>query len=556
MIPGGKQMKGSRKLWMIFAAIFLVMAVMAGCNTEVVNEENEKPEKQEKQEENNAKEAFVLGSEQLDITMFGNYDWYTMPGWGQDASSAWIKENKKVNITAIDGGGKAEQKLTTMIAGNSLPDFIWTDKGADVERLREGGALVALDPYLDKYTNLRDWFGEEGLNMLRSEDGKLYQFPNWYNAKPFGNAGYVVNKAIYEELGSPVLETTEDLYNYLVMVKEKFPDVIPFETDIEAQGVNVLYSAFAENESPANITNIAVPKGDKLVSIFSDPAFVESMKYSSRLFREGLMTQDVLTQDQDMVLQKVTTGKVAVYASASPTNNAGLGHYNLIKDNPDGGYFMIWPIHKEGLDKNKIYPGAYNMMGWNVSVITQNAKDPERVFAFLDWLTGPEGQATLTFGPTGEYWDGFNAAGLPNFTDKYHEDPEGAAQAEKDTLNLAWVGNSNFLDTAKAKFEETLPMEKRNWTTHWQNTVTWPTQYDATQYLNIAPLPESDEGIIKQRIGEILEEARAQALYSKSDEEVEAIYENAEKQAQSVGYEKLLEFNTKKWQENLAKLNK
>ncbi|GAB2532707.1 extracellular solute-binding protein [Gracilibacillus alcaliphilus] len=547
-------MKFKQQHWYTLLILLLTVGIIAGCSESSTNTDADSDQEETENGETADGEPFVLGEEPLEITMFGNYDWYTMPGWGDDEATAWIKENKQVDITAVDGGGNAEQRLTTMIAGEDLPDFIWTDRGTPVERLREGGALVPLDPYLDKYTNLRDWFGEAGINMLRSEDGHLYQFPNWYNSSPFGNAGYVVNKGIYEELGSPPLETTDDLYEYLKLVQENYPDVIPFEVGIDGQGINVLYSAFAEGESPANINNIAVPQGDQLVSIFTDENYIESMKYASQLFRERLITQDALTQDQDMLIEKVTTGNLAVYAAASPTDHARTGHYALQEEDPDGGYFMIWPIHKEGLDKNEIYPGSYNMMGWNVSVITKAAEDPEKVFAFLDWLTGPEGQASLIFGPEGKYWDGFDEEGFPRFTDAYYEDPEGLATIEEDTANFQWNGNSNFLDTAKANFEATLSEEHRNWTTHWQHTITWDTQYDATQYLNISPLPESEEGIIQQRIGEIFEEARAEALYAQSDEEVEAIMARAEESAQSVGYQTLLDFQTEKWQENLATL--
>ncbi|MDY7043213.1 extracellular solute-binding protein [Virgibacillus sp. M23] len=529
-----------------------VPIIISGCKDKESNVEADTGGKEKRGND----ELFKLGEEPLEITMFGNYDWYTMPPWGEDVATKWIKENKKVDITAIDGGGNAAQRLSTMIASNDLPDFIWLDKGTDVERLRKGGALVPLDPYLDKYTNLQEWFGESGINMLRSEDGKLYQYPNWYNAKPFGNAGYVVNKGIYEELGSPPLETTEDLYNYLKQVKENYPNITPFETDVEGQGINVLYSAFAENQSPSNIRINAVPEGDKLTSIFTNEEYVESLQYASKLYREGLITQDALTQDRDMVTEKVSSGRVAVYASASPTDLARPGHYNLQEEDSDDGYFMVWPIAKAGLNKDNIYPGAYDMMGWNVSVITKSAEDPEAVFAFLDWLTGPEGQSVLIFGPEGKYWDGFDEEGYPQFTEKYVSDPEGAGKIEEDTLNFQWNGNSNFLDTAKAKFTETLPQEDRNWTTHWQNEITWKTQYDATAYLGIDPLPETTEGQIQQSVGEIAEVARAEALNAKSDEEVIKILEEAEKSAQSVGYADLLAYKTKEWQKNLETLGK
>ena len=87
----------------------------------------------------------VFGEDPLEFTFYGNYDWYVMPSWGEDAATAWIKENKKVNIVPISSGGSAVQKMSTMITGGTLPDVIWGERGADVERLRAAGKLVALD---------------------------------------------------------------------------------------------------------------------------------------------------------------------------------------------------------------------------------------------------------------------------------------------------------------------------------------------------------------------------------------------------------------------------
>ena len=58
-------------------------------------------------------------------------------------------------------------------------------------------------------------------------------------------------------------------------------------------------------------------------------------------------------------------------------------HAELVAKDPEAGYFMIWPIHKEGLDKNKIFPGTYTQLGWNVSVITKVAKILKR--SLLSW---------------------------------------------------------------------------------------------------------------------------------------------------------------------------
>lgn len=548
------------QLMIIFMAVAFILAGCSGGGDNSASGGNSAETPKENsgntgtnQAESAESQLFELGKEPLEFTLYGNYDWYTMPKWGADETTAWVKENKKVNITEIPNGGNTVQKLNTMIASGDLPDVIWGERGADVERLREAGLLVPLDDYIEKYPNLKKWLDPKAMNMLRSPDGKLYQFPNWYTNRPNGNAGWVVNKKIYKELGSPKLETTDDLYNYLKLVKEKYPDVIPLETDLasEGHGLDQIYSAFKEN----NLSfprYFAVPNGDKMTSIYKDEPFRESVVYAAKLFREKLMTQDAMTQTRDQVQEKLMNGRVAVYTSSNPTLYAMQAHAALTQNDPDAGYFMIWPIHKEGLDKNKIYPGTYNMLGWNAAVITTSAKNPEAIFAFLDWWTGPEGMTLQMWGVEGEFWEGREADGItPKFTEKYTQEKEKLADYQAKMDPLMWVGNTVYVDDIKGKFEATLPESERNWSTYWQYEITWKTQGDATEFINLFPLPDTEEGITFQSGKDIWQKARAQALYAKTDEEALAILDKAHEDTMAIGFEKLLDYYTQRWHENL-----
>ncbi|MBS4220780.1 extracellular solute-binding protein [Bacillus sp. FJAT-49711] len=537
-------------------ALLMVFAVLSGCSKDSSGDSKGNDSNGSK-DSGSKSEGFVLGEDELEYTMYGHYDWYTMPNWGEDEATKWIKENKKVNVKPISSGGNAAQKFNTMIVGNDLPDVMWLDRNADLDRLRNNDMLVPLDEYIEKYPNIKEWVGESTLNMLRAEDGHIYTIPNWYTTQPNGNSGYVVNEKIYKELGSPKLETTDDLYAYLKQVKEKYPDVLPFEVG-QGGGLDVLYSAFAEEHPNMFMSQHFVPNGDKLSSIFTDPVFREAMVYMNKLYSERLISQDTLTQTAEQVKEKIVSGKFAVFAESSPTEHGSLAHTELKAEDPDAGLKMIWPIHKEGLDKEKITPGTWSQLGWNVSVITKAAKNPEAIFAFLDWMVGPEGQRTIFWGPEGLYWEGTQAvegiAEAPVFTDKYLTDVENLSKLMNTTNSFQWVGNTVYIDKSKTAFEMTLPEEQQNWDTRYQMSITWKTQMNSTEFQNLSPLPETEEGMAEQRVNEIYDEARAKALHAKSEDEVIKILDAAEKDAQAVGYEKLLEFKTQKWQDNKAKM--
>ncbi|GAB2671646.1 extracellular solute-binding protein [Paenibacillus thermoaerophilus] len=503
-------------------------------------------------------DVFQIGSEPVSFTLFGNYGWYTQPRWGEDIFTKAIKEKYKIDIVPIQAGGNAEAKLNTMIASNDLPDVIWGERDG-FNRLIENGQIVPLDPYLDKYPNLKKWAGDEVLNMLRHTDGKLYLFPNWYTNKPTGNAGYVVNKKIYEELGKPKLETTDDLYAYLKLVKEKYGDsIIPFEPGqaSEGKGVDLLYSAFRENNPATFMGNLrAVPKDGKFTSIFADPVFKEALTFVNKLHREKLMTQDALTQKVDQVQEKLNQGRVAVYADITAIEYAGPADALLKQKDPNAGYFMIWPIHKPGLDKNKITVAHYDRLGWNAAAITKKAKDPEKIFAVLDWMTGEQGTREIIWGPEGMYWQGTDSEGLPLLLDTFVTDPDRQKNMSA-TDNLQFVGNAAFNDKIKLKAEQKLPPEKRSWATTYQDSITWKTHIDLTPMRGIEPPKDSEEGVIRERIIELYKKARAQAILAKSEQEVSDIIDKAEKDAQSLGYQKLLDYYTAKWKANEAKMAK
>jgi ABC-type glycerol-3-phosphate transport system substrate-binding protein len=383
----------------------------------------------------------------------------------------------------------------------------------------------------------------------------LYQFPNWYTKTPIGNGGYIINKKIYKELGSPKLETFDDLYQYLKLVKDKYPKVIPYEAEIKGQGIDELYSGFANDHPILFLSQMLVPQGDKLTSIFADPVFKETMQYASKLFREKLVTQDALTQTLDQVSEKLTTGRVAVASAFNVTNLGKKGNVALKEKDPDAGYSIIWPLHKVGVDKDKVRANHYDVLGWNVNVISKNAKNPEGIFAYLDWLTGEDGQRVITWGPEGTYWQGKDAIGAPMLTKKFFDDEKEYSRLYGVWDTFTWAGNTSFQDSVRPSILKQYPPGKGDWAVDAQSNVTHKTSYDVTQFINLDPAPDSEEGIIAQKVTDIFTQTRAKLIFAKSDEEVTSLLSKAETDANKAGYEKLLKYKTDRWQQNLKKMN-
>ncbi|MCC3376038.1 extracellular solute-binding protein [Cohnella sp. REN36] len=493
----------------------------------------------------------------LTFSIYPNYDWWTMQAWGDDPISKWIQDNKKVTLKPISSGGAAATKLNTMEVSGSLPDVIILDR-KDVPRFVENDQLVALDPYLDKYPNAKAAIGEETLNMLRAKDGKIYMLPNWFATKPTNNAGWVVNMQIYKALGSPKLETFDDLEAYLKLVKAKYPDVIPLEVGFQGDGIDTLiYAGMAEDHPSfyANDSMFVYPDGDKLKPVLEDPALKEAWQFASRLFREKLITQDAFTQTNDQYLEKVNSGRVAIFATGSVGNDGEQALRLLQAKDPSFEYKVFWPLHKAGLDPNKIWPGNWNSLGWNAVVITKNAKDPEQIFAFYDWLISQEGQTVTFFGPKGLLWDELTPDGVP----VPNEYAKKVSPEELEKIHPGqWtelLGNSAMIDRIKTEQEKLKPAEQMSWLVRSQQEVLWKTSMNVDPFVNSDPDPNAPEGVAATHMVDFFKQTFAKAIYAKSDQEVSDIMDKANADSAKFGFDKYVQFKTEKWKENVQKLN-
>lgn len=509
--------------------------------------------KSEEETANANVEDFTFGEDELSFTWYDNSDTAAATIWADTSiPEKWIQENKKVNIKYMDPGGASAEKLATMIASDSFPDLMTMLRGQDTEKLIAAKKVVPINEYMDKYTVMRDDLGGAGiLKLFEQPDGKIYEIPNWANAagKPNGNNAWVVNTKFYNELGRPEIKTLDDFYNYLKAVKEAYPDVIPYETTDVFQGERYVLAAMAEEMPPDMLDYFAYVDGDSLKSIFKHPAYRETMLFLNKLFREKLMTQDAFSQTADQVKEKLANCKVAVTTSAiSACENTRA---DLQKFGAD--WETITPPMKEGLDREKTYSQGYDRMGWTELLISKDAKNPEGIYAYLDWVYSPEGQRLFNYGPQGMYYDEVTPEGYPILKERWFTTADPAKEL-KGNGGYAGLGNTSYVDAAGIYVDENAPADKQSWGKKQQLTNIWPYAKDISEFSGIIPGAATDEGLIYQTVTDLHKQARAKILFAENEDEVNRLIDSLIADTDKAGIDKLLAAEEQAWKENKEKL--
>ena len=353
-------------------------------------------------------------------------------------SQKWLQEEKKMTMTEVSSNGNAKQKFGTMVASHSLPDVIALDPiFPEFENLVKNNQLVPLDDYMAKYPNLKELIDPDALGMLKASDGKVYGMPSWFessrNTDHMASYGWIVNRKIYAELGKPKLETFDDLYAYLKLIKAKYTDVIPMQDGSEKMiygGYGDLRWANSLDEVPSYMNF----KTHTVESIFKDPAYKKTKEFNNKLYQEKLISQDYLTQNLDQIHGKNNSGRIGVM-SANNITGQGRDANNILKaKDPDAGYDFIPYLYDKGADPKTVAPIVSRQLGWNQTVITTSAKVPERIFQFFDWWAGEEGQRIGAYGPPGVLWDKVNEDGAPIDNEK----SKTMSAEDKANLKIGW----------------------------------------------------------------------------------------------------------------------
>ena len=363
-----------------------------------------------------------------------------------------LQSNTGISIKWDCMSDSLSEQVNVRIAGGQLPDaFMGVGfNNYDLTTYGEDGTFIDLTPYLtEEYMpNLTKILEEhpEIRAAITMDDGCIYGLPS---GEQMGTAGIgkeedysiftipqfsMINKAWLDELGLPVPTTLDELHAALKAFKDNdmsatyygnpAGSTIPMSTGFDewCWGQNIFYAGFGYTNWPNDVCNDLVLNKDGTVNFVSDDDnYRAAVTYFHDWYAEGLMDQEMFSQDTTQYMSKCSQGYVGVatwwYIEEL------MGDYS--KD------YVFLPVltGPDGTSNVTVRTGGAINSG-NLSV-TSACESPANLLKFFDQWYAPETVMQLQYGPIGTYFTEQDADGRwLSITDEQSREQYGKSAGE------------------------------------------------------------------------------------------------------------------------------
>ncbi len=230
------------------------------------------------------------------------------------------KTGVKVKETWLTGQ-TAEEAIGTLIAGGEYPDFV--DAGDGSVQMYEAGALVALDDYLDKYPNIKEFFTDQEWDSLRQSDGKIYwipQFSNIYGEErecTHNDEAFWIQARVLEWAGYPEVKTMDQYFDLIESYYAANPTmedgtaIIPYTILCDDWRYFCLENAPQFLDGYPNDGSVIVdPNTKKIIDYNTTDTAVKYFKKLNEEYKKGIVDPESFTQTYDEYIAKLSTGRV------------------------------------------------------------------------------------------------------------------------------------------------------------------------------------------------------------------------------------------------------
>lgn len=451
----------------------------------------------------------------------------------------YIASLSEVPIKWEEGGPEA---LSLAFNSGDYPDVVLGNHlgSVDVVKYASSGALLALDEYINEedtpnlYKILQEYPKVKGL--ITFEDGHIYSLPAINDFKPAAyESRFFINKTWLDKLGLDVPTSLEELYPVLQAFKTKDPngngkaDEIPmsFYNNAGSAYPEVLLSSWGISAKHGTWDQfLTVNDGEVQFAPVLDE-WKSMIKYYNKLYEEGLLDIECLTQLQDNYNAKVASDPSLVGFFWDSANTAS---------NTDE-YIAIPALSAEGnTPVLHIHPLGFTGANTNMFEMTTACENPQAVMRWIDKFYSFEVSVQLSNGLVGTTMT-IDESGKYIF----NEPEDGESQAMMITKNilagfpglskLEWLDNKIEKTENQIKSEETFKLYE-----NYIDDEVWPRPYYSMEDTDKLSQLTTD-------LFRIVEEKKAKWIIGAND--VDAEWDDYKKSLEDNGLAELMKISQK-----------
>lgn len=461
--------------------------------------------------------------------------------------------------------------MQMMVAANNYPDVVvcplnWPSLNSMVK----GGKALALSDLIDKYCpKMWNLIDESAMKWYTFSDGKMYYMPSYIadteevnnSSQKSNQPNFYVRRDIYDKMGRPDMSTPETFISTLKKVKEEYPDLIPLDmgfiylTDYSlSPTIKILLTGFGVQPQGGGADQpvFVYKQGDNIQLPFRDPNYKRGLKFINSLHRQGIIDDSSLIQRQSQIDQRLNNAEYFCTAGYASSIHNELNKSLAANLSPDIQYEMINPpFAEEGVTPK--YPNLKSK-GWMTAVITNNAKQPERLIKFFEFLFSNEGQRTILLGKEGVTY---------SFVDSRPTLKDNVIQylLENNTAELNKLGlGSTFAFAVRGRYVEPysraqLLGKRPELESDYQKMSKYAVDLFELGLGDIGPRMGSNEYLTYSRVMEQFMRNMLKMLSAKSDEEFEKLYSEGVESAEKAGAGQVEQYLTQNHRFELQQIN-
>lgn len=534
-----------KKLIAMLLAVALVLTAFSGCGGEETSstasgssaastastaDEDSGEEVSSAAGEDDASSATetTMNTEPIEFTLFVDLPWFWFDSWGTDPVSQKITEITGVSFDMTRATD--DQQLGLLIAADDLPDIVYTDNTARIALLCDPDVCYSYNELVEE-TGVDIHATESEITNNTRADGNYYALLNAYTSQEAIDEGNTLLSGgmktiayrtdIWEAIGSPEINTLEDLENALLASKEQFPDVIPLLPD----SGYIWY--FAEQLGLKGGGNVGYDADGNPCYFLNMEGIEGYFELLNRYAREGLITAESMTYNVDKFREVRNGGhsfmQLRAVDEAMHSNNAAI----------QAGTDYRWKLLTNDLSDDALV-SVNTGIGWAGTFITKKCQDPQRAIEFMSWARSDEGRKLGSWGIQGVHWD-YNEDGETINTPEYQQGIAEGKLKQDDFGVGVWIFGDQGDENAFVDHSATDP-DQLDVITRLENGV----QHTAVMSELYFCIPtEGDMLNIYNSLNDMYTSEVQKVFFATSDEEYEAAVESLYSQAEALGMSEL-----------------